>query len=77
MLHWEEFIKLFNKDLTIHGELTLRDFSKIKFKTGEDASECYQKKMYARRALELDTKLMLEGLTDGLPRELKKKKKNK
>ena len=59
MLHWEEFIKLFNKDLTIHGELTLRDFSKIKFKTGEDASEYYQKKMHVGQALGLDTKLWL------------------
>ena len=71
MLHWEEFMQLFNEKFITHGELSLRDFSEIRFKTNEDVSEYYQKKMHAGRALGLDTKLLLEGLTDGLPRELK------
>ena len=51
--------------------LSLSDFSDIRFKTGENASEYYQKKMHAGRALRPDTILILEDLIDGLPRELK------
>ena len=67
-------IQLFHEEFTTPGELSLNDFSDIRFKTGEDLSEYYQKKINARRALGLDTKLLLECLTDSLPRELKKLK---
>ena len=71
MLQWEELIQLFNEEFTTPGELSLSDFSEIKFKTGEDVSEYYQKKMNIGRNLGLENKLLLEGLTDCLPRELK------
>ena len=65
MLHWEEFIQLFNEKFATTGELSLNDFLGITFKTGKDVREYSQNKMHAGRALGLDTKLLLEGLTDG------------
>ena len=53
-----------------HLNYLLSDFSDIRFKAGEDVSEYYQKKMNVGRTLGLD-KSLLEGLTDGLPKELK------
>ena len=70
MLNREELIQLFNEGFTTPGELSLSDFSDIRFKTVE-VSEYYQKKMHAGRDLGLDTKLLSEGLTDGLHRELR------
>ena len=70
-LFYVNLIQLFNEEFTILGELSLSNFSDIRFKTGEDASEYYQKKMNVGRTLGLENKLLLEGLTDGLPRELK------
>ena len=71
MLHCEEMIQLFNEEFTTSDELSLSDFSDIRFKAGEDVSECYQKKMNIGRTLGLDNKLLLESLTSSLTRELK------
>ena len=38
VLHWEELIQLFTEEFTTLGELSLIDFSDIRFKTGRDAS---------------------------------------
>ena len=50
----------------------LSDFSDIRFKTSEKVSEYYQKKMHAGIALGLNTTSLFEGLTDGLPKKLKR-----
>ena len=47
--------------------LSLSDFSDITFKTGDNVSEYYQKKMHAGGTLGLNIKLLLEGLTNRLP----------
>ena len=54
-----------------HLNYLLSDFSDIRFKAGEDVSEYYQKKMNVGRTLGLENKLLFEGLTDSLLRELK------
>ena len=68
-LYWEEFVQLFNEEFSTNGELSLSNFSEITFKIGSDVSECYFLKK--KCALWLDTKLLFEGLTDKLSRDLK------
>ena len=46
-----EFVQLFNEEFTMSGELSLSDFSKVTFKTGEDVSKYYQKKKNASRKI--------------------------
>ena len=63
VLYWEELVLLFNEEFTTPGELSISDFSEIKFKMGENLSEI-KKKMHSGQVLGLDTKLLLKGLID-------------
>lgn len=72
VLHWSEFVLLFTEHFSIPNTLSLTDFSCIQFKFGEDLNEYYQKKTKMGRTLGLDPCFILEGLTEGLPLEMKK-----
>ena len=71
IMHWEELVELFNEEFTTPGEISLSDFSEIRFKIGDNVTDYYHKKLHVGRNLGLDAKLLLEGLTDGLPKQLK------
>lgn len=72
VLHWSEFTELFLEHYSPPGDLSLTDFTSITFKIGDDLNEYYQKKTKVARNLGLDNKFILEGLTEGLPLELKR-----
>lgn len=72
ILHWSELTALFDEAFSLPGEASLSDFSEIKFKIGDEVNEYYQKKMKMGRELGLEQKFILDGLTEGLPFELKK-----
>lgn len=71
MLHWEEIIEILHEEFTSPEQVTLGDFSSIKFNRGDNVSEYYQKKLQIGRLLGLETRFLMEGLTEGLPSELK------
>lgn len=72
VLHWSELTALFEDAFSLPGEPSLSDFSEIKFKIGDNVNEYYQKKMKMGRDLGLEQKFILDGLTEGLPFELRK-----
>ena len=51
--------------------LEFSDFSEIQFKIGDNVTDYYHKKLHVGRNLVLDAKLQLEGLMNGIPKQLK------
>lgn len=72
IIHWEELKAIFHEHFSPPGEPSLTDFTNIRFKSGDDLNEYYQKKTKIGRELGLENKFILEGLTEGLPFELRK-----
>lgn len=70
VLHWEELVDLFNEEFTDPGQISLTDFTELKFKLGENVNEYYQQKLKLGRGLGLDNRFILDGLTEGLPIQL-------
>ena len=63
---------MFSEKFTTPCKLSLDDFLDIIFKAGENISERYQKKIHVGWALGFYSKLLIEGLTNGLPKVLEK-----
>lgn len=72
ILHWSELVELFSEHYSSPENISLNDFTSIRFKNGDDLNEYYQKKVKVARNLGLDPKFILEGLSEGLPLELRK-----
>lgn len=72
ILHWSELTALFNEHFSLPAEPSLTDFTNIRFKYGEDVNEYYHNKVKLGRDLGLDNKFLLEGLTEGLPLDLRR-----
>ena len=60
-MHWEELVEIFNEEFTIPGEISLCDFSEIRFTIDDNVTDYYHKKLLVGRNLGLDAKLLLEG----------------
>lgn len=72
VLHWAEFVELFTEHFCRPETLSLTDFSNVRFKFGEDLNDYYQRKTKIGRQLGLELRFILDGLTEGLPLEIKK-----
>lgn len=72
ILHWSELTALFNEHFSLPGEPSLTDFTNVRFKYGENINEYYQIKVKLGRDLGLENKFLLEGLTEGLPLDLRR-----
>ncbi|GBO17752.1 Transposon Tf2-9 polyprotein [Araneus ventricosus] len=68
---WEEFISFLTERYISPNLVNLSDFTSKSFKEGDDITLYFQEKLKIGRRLNLATSMILEGLSDGLPVNLR------
>ncbi|GBN49596.1 hypothetical protein AVEN_90193-1 [Araneus ventricosus] len=68
---WEEFISFLTERYISPNLVNLSDFTSKSFKEGDDITLYFQEKLKIGRQLNLATSMILEGLSDGLPVNLR------
>ncbi|GBN40239.1 Transposon Ty3-I Gag-Pol polyprotein [Araneus ventricosus] len=68
---WEEFISFLTERYISPNLVNLSDFTSKSFKKGDDITLYFQEKLKIGRQLNLATSMILEGLSDGLPVNLR------
>ncbi|GBM49560.1 Transposon Ty3-I Gag-Pol polyprotein [Araneus ventricosus] len=68
---WEEFISFLTERYISPNLVNLSDFTSKSFKEGDDITLYFQEKLKIGRQLNLGTSMILEGLSDGLPVNLR------
>ncbi|GBN53811.1 hypothetical protein AVEN_182404-1 [Araneus ventricosus] len=68
---WEEFISFLTERYIAPNLVNLSDFTSKSFKEGDDITLYFQEKLKIGKQLNLATSMILEGLSDGLPVNLR------
>ncbi|GBM86935.1 Transposon Ty3-I Gag-Pol polyprotein [Araneus ventricosus] len=68
---WEEFISFLTERHIFPNLVNLTDFTLKSFKEGDDITLYFQEKLKIGRQLNLSTSMIIEGLSDGLPVNLR------
>ncbi|GBM87049.1 Transposon Ty3-I Gag-Pol polyprotein [Araneus ventricosus] len=68
---WEEFVSFLTERYISPNLVNLSDFTLKSFKEGDDITLYFQEKLKIIRQLNLSTSMILEGLSDGLPVNLR------
>ncbi|GBN33673.1 hypothetical protein AVEN_5803-1 [Araneus ventricosus] len=68
---WEEFISFLTERYISLNLVNLSDFTLKSFKEGDDITLYFQEKLKIGRKLNLSTNIIFEGLSDGLPGNLR------
>ncbi|GBO21471.1 hypothetical protein AVEN_245751-1 [Araneus ventricosus] len=68
---WEEFVSFLTERYIAPNLVNLSDFTSKSFKEGDDITLYFQEKLKIGRQLNLGTSMILEGLSDGLPVNLR------
>ncbi|GBO01989.1 hypothetical protein AVEN_151873-1 [Araneus ventricosus] len=68
---WEEFASFLTERYISPNLVNLSDFTLKSFKEGDDITLYFQEKLKIDRQLNLSTSMILEGLSDGLPVNLR------
>ncbi|GBN80871.1 hypothetical protein AVEN_171886-1 [Araneus ventricosus] len=68
---WEEFVSFLTERYIAPNLVSLSDFTSKSFKEGDDITLYFQEKLKIGRQLNLGTSMILEGLSDGLPVNLR------
>ncbi|GBL79943.1 hypothetical protein AVEN_28983-1 [Araneus ventricosus] len=68
---WEEFISFLTERYISLNLVNLSDFTLKSFKEGDDITLYFQEKLKIGKQLNLSTSMILEGLSDGLPANLR------
>lgn len=68
---WDQLVETFKEKFFTISFNDFGEFTNLKFKETEEISDYFRKKIEMGRNLNLTTPLILQGLTDGLPTNLK------